>query len=267
MTNAGLRYYVRDKMVIFHKTGKRYLNVPLLLIMLYLYAIPCEGQNTQESIIDATSIWINQCRTQKGIGNLILDQKLNSVAEAHSNKMAELGMLTDSSSESGTPFERIKSEGLTDVNNFVVVARAKNINLLRNQLELPENFSKIVSPEMTHMGIGVKQDSAGESWLTIHMSERAITFTEFILSQSSTEDARRSITIKGNCPYEKIKVMLTSPETLNPKADVDQVITPQPSGDFEITLNFGEATGSFDFEFYVEQDGVYKLMNFFNINI
>lgn len=254
-------------MVIFHKTRRRYLNSPLLLIMLYLYAMPCEGQQSEKNIIDTTSSWINQCRSQKGIDALMVDQKLNSVAEMHSMKMVELDMLTDSSKELGTPFERIWSAALTDMNNLVVVSKSKNIVLLRNQLESPENLLKILSPEMTHMGIGVKQDSAGEFWLTIHMSERAITFTEFILSQSYTEDARRSITIKGSSSYKKIQVILVSPETLNPKVDVDQVITPQPNGDFEITLNFGEATGSFDFEFYVEKHGVYKLVNYFNMNI
>lgn len=255
-------------MVIFHKIRKRYLNIPLLLIMLCLYAIPCDGQQMHKDIIDATSAWINQCRAQKGIEALIADQKLNSVAEAHSIKMAELDILSDSGNELGTPLERIKSAALTDVNNLVVAARAKNIDLLRNQLGSPENLIKILSPEMTHMGIGVKQDSAGDTWLTIHMSERAVTFNEFILSQSYTEDARRSITIKGKSPYEKIKVMLiSSPESLNPRVDVDQVITPQTNGDFEITLNFGEATGDFNFEFYVEKHDVYKLVNYFNMNI
>ncbi|NLD37045.1 MAG: CAP domain-containing protein [Desulfatiglans sp.] len=267
MTNTGSQYYVRDKMLIFIKTRKRYLRVPLLFILFYLYVTPCGGQQITENIIDTTSTWINQCRTQKDIETLIIDQKLNSVAASHSMKMVELDMLSDSSKELGTPFERIKSAGLTDINNLVVVSKAKNIDLLQNQLESPENLLKILSPEMTHMGIGVKQDSAGEFWLTIHMSERAITFAEFILSQSYTEDAQRSITIKGNSLSKRIKVILASTETLYPKVDVDQIILPQPNGDFEITLNFGEATGSFDFEFYVEKDGGYKLMNFFNISI
>lgn len=235
--------------------------------MLNLYAMPCGGQQSQKNIIDTTLTWINQYRSQKGIGKLIIDQKLNSVAERHSIKMAELDMLSDSSTALGTPFDRIKSSGLTDINNLVAVARAKNLDLLLIQLESSENLLKILSPEMTHMGIGVRKDSAGEFWLTIHMSERAIAFTQFILSQAYTEDAQPSITIKGNSSYKKIKVKFVSPETLSPDAGVDQIIMPQPNGDFEITLNFGKETGSFDFKFYVEKDGVYKLKNFFNMNI
>ncbi|GEM_PF-2857248 len=254
-------------MFLFCALHKRYLNIPLLFIMLYLCVMPCEGQQSEKNIIDTTSTWINQRRSQKGIEALIIDQKLNSIAETHSNKMAELAVLSDSSKELGTPFERIKSAGLTDVNNLVVVAREKNIDLLQDQLQSPENLLKILSPDMTHIGIGVKKDSGGEFWLTIHMSERAISFNEFILSQSYTEDARRSITIKGNSPYKKIKLILASARGLDPKVDAERVITPQSNGDLEITLNFGEATGNFNFEFYVEKDSAYRLTNFFNMNI
>jgi hypothetical protein len=235
--------------------------------MFYVHDIPCVGQQIPDSIINTTLTWINQYRSQKGLQKLIIDQKLNRVAETHSVKMADLEMLSDSSTALGTPFERIKASGLTDKNNLVAVAKAKNLDLLRNQLESPENLLKILSSEMTHIGIGVKQDSKGEYWLTIHMSERAIAFTQFILSQTNTENAQRSITIKGNTSYKKINVIFASSETINPEVNVDHIIMPQPNGDFEITLDFGVITGSCDFEFYVEKDGVFKLMNFFNMNI
>ncbi len=235
--------------------------------MLYLCAIPCNGEQKPENISGTLFKSINHLRSQKGIEALIIDQKLNMVAEAHSTKMAELDILSEGNTALGTPFERIKSAALTDANNLVVVSKAKRADLLKDQLESPENLSKILSPEMTHVGIGVRQDSAGELWLTIQMSERAITFTEFILSQLDTEDAPRSITIKGSSLYKRIKVILNSPQSLNQKVDIEQIITPEPDGNFEISLNFGAATGGFDFKFYVEKDGDYKLKNFFNINI
>jgi hypothetical protein len=256
-----------NKMFLFYKFCKRHFSISFLFIIIYVYAMPCEGQQVSDNIIDTTLEWINKYRSQKGIEKLIIDQKLNMVAAAHSIKMAELGMLSDSSTALGTPFERIKSSGLTDANNLVAVAKARNFDLLRNQLESSENLSKISATEMTHMGIGVKQDSAGEFWLTIHMSEHAITFTQFILSQSDTEDTQRSITIKGNTSYGKIKVILASTETLNPEVNVDHIIEPQPNGDFEITIAFGTITGSCNFEFYVQKDGVYKLTNCFNMNV
>jgi hypothetical protein len=259
--------FERLKMFKYFKLPNRYFNILLLLIIFFIHTMPCGGEQAPENVVDTTLAWINQHRSQKGIEKFIIDQKLNSVAEAHSVKMAELDMLSDSSTVLGTPFERIKSSGLTDTNNLVVVARAKNLELIRNQLESAENLSKILSPEMTHMGIGIKQDSSGEFWFTIHMSEHAITFTQFILSQTDTEDAQRSITIKGNTSYEEVKVILVSPETLNPEVNVDQIIAPQTNGDFEITLAFGTITGRCDFEFYVQKDGVYKLTNFFNMNI
>lgn len=254
-------------MFIFYKFRKRYLSIAFFLIMLYLHAMPCGGALLNDNIVNTTSIWINQYRAQNGIGKLIIDQRLSGIAETHSVKMAELDLLSDSGTALGMPFERVKSSGLTDANNLVAVAKAKNFDLLRDQLESSENHSKILSPEMTHMGIGVKQDSTGEFWLTIHMAERAISFTQFILGQSYTEDAQRSILIKGNSSYKKIKVILTSTDTLNPDANIDHIIIPQPNGDFEVTLGFGEETGSCKFEFYVEKDGVYKLKNIFNMNI
>jgi hypothetical protein len=254
-------------MYAFYKLGKRYFSVFILLIMFYVHAMPCEGQQVPDNFVDKTLTWINQYRSQKDIEKLIIDQKLNRIAEEHSVKMAELGVLSDSSMELGTPFERIKASGLTYANNLVAVAKAKNLDLLRPQLESSLNLLKILSSEMTHVGIGVKQDSTGEFWLTIHMSEHAITFTQFIISQSDMEDAHRSIAIKGNTTYEKIKVILASPGTLNPEVNVDHIIVPESDGDFEITLNLSAITGSCDFEFYVQKDGVYKLTNFFNMNI
>ncbi|MGD9157980.1 MAG: hypothetical protein PVG39_06210, partial [Desulfobacteraceae bacterium] len=166
-----------------------------------------------------------------------------------------------------TPLERMQSSGLTDINNLVAVVKAKTIDLLPEQLESPENLSKIMSPEMTYAGIGIKEDSTGDLWLTIHMIERAITFSQFTLSQSNTTPVSRSITINGNTQYKKVRIILVPPEKSNPDLAVDRIIVPDSNNDFEITLTFGTATGSFDFEFYVRKDGVYKLKNFFTMGI
>jgi hypothetical protein len=99
------------------------------------------------------------------------------------------------------------------------------------------------------------------------MTERAITFTQYNLTQSNTMPVRRSITIKGNTPYKKIEVTLIPPDSLNPDLSADRIIDPDANGDFEITLTFGIATGIFDFEFYVQENGEYKLTNFISISI
>ena len=224
-------------------------------------------QQPPGNIADTVLTWINQVRVQKGLKILSIDPKLNRVAQKHSEKMVELNLLSASDPALGTPLERIKTSGLTYTNNLAVVAKAKTQDLLRQQIESQENLTKILSPEMTHAGIGVKQDSTGNLWLTIHMTERAITFTQFAFSQSNATPPEHSITIKGNTPYKKIKVILVPPENSNPDLEVDRVLVPDSNGDFKITLNMGTATGSFDFEFYVEKDGVYKLKNFFSMGV
>ena len=254
-------------MIILRKLNMGSFWLPFVLIIFSGNVMLYGGQQLPENTVDTTLTWINHVRVQKGLEKLSIDPKLNRVAKAHSEKMAEHNMLSDSDATLGTPFERIKSSGLTDINNLVAVARAKNLELLQQQIMSPENLSKILSPEMTRVGIGIKQDSAGDLWLTIHMIERSITFTQFTLSQSNTTPAGHSITIKGNTTYKKIEVILVPPENSNPDLEVDRIIVPDPDGGFEINLTFGTASGNFQFEFYVEKDGVYKLTNIFSMGI
>ncbi|MFC1837973.1 CAP domain-containing protein [Thermodesulfobacteriota bacterium] len=220
-----------------------------------------------DNIIDTTLTWINQAREREGLELLSIDPKLNRVAEKHSKQMLKHNMLSDNDPALGTPFERIESSGLTYINNLVAVARAKNRDLLREQLKSPGNKPKILAPDITHAGIGIEQDSTGNLWLTIHMTERAITFTQFTLSQSTDIPARRSITIKGNTPFKNIKATLVPAENTNPILAGDRIIVPDSSGDFEITFTLGTATGNFGFEFYVQKNGIYELKNFFSLDI
>ncbi len=254
-------------MLILRKFSMVYFGLPLVLIMLFGHVALYGGQQLPDNMVDTALKWINQTRAHKGLEILSIDTKLNMVAKKHSSQMVKYNILSDRNPVLGTPFERIQSSGLTDINNLVVVARAKTWALLQEQLESPENLSKILSPEMTDAGIGIEQDSAGDIWLTIHMVERAITFTQFTLSQSNDEPARRSITIKGNTRYKEDKATVIPPDDSNPNLAVDRIIVPDSNGNFEIKLTLGTATGSFDFKFYVQKDGVYKLKNCFSMDI
>lgn len=254
-------------MLILRKFKIHPFWLPFLLIMFFGYFQLCEGQQLPDNIVDTTITWVNQARVQEGLNILAIDPKLNMIAKQHSEQMIIHNILSDSDPVLGTPFERMQSSRLSDTNNLVVIAQAKTWNLIQDQLESPENLSKILSPEMTHAGIGIEQDSMGDLWLTIHMTERIITFTQFILNQSNTTPAGHSITIKGNTACKKVEIILVPPENSNPDLAVDRIITPDSNGNFEITLTFGTTTGNFDFEFYIEKDGVYKLKNFFTMTI
>ncbi len=222
---------------------------------------------SEQPPIDEVWTWVNQVRAQGQLEILYVDPQLNSVAETHSEQMAANNLLSDSNPELGTPYERIRLSGLTDINNLVAVAHAKNMDLLLKQLESPENLSKILSPEMTHGGVAVFQGSTGDLWLSIHLSERSITFTQFTLSQSNDVPASRSITISGNTLYEKIKLTVVPPEGSNPALAVDRIIFPDSGSNFEITYFFGTTTGNFSFEFSVQKDGVYILKNLFSMGV
>ncbi len=217
--------------------------------------------------IDTVLTWINHVRTQNNIKTLAIDPKLNKVALAHSRNMADHDLLAESGPVLDTPFKRIRSAGLTDINNLVVVAQAPDRNLLHGQLESQENLEKILSPEMTNAGIGAVSGPKGNLWLTIHMTERAITFTRFSLSQSNATPAKRSITIRGNTAYKKLKILMVPPEDIMQDLDLEHIVVPDSNGDFEITLSFGVSTGSFGFEFSVSEEGEYKIKNSFSMNI
>ena len=250
----------------------RKLNIALLWLVFVLpvffgnASLRAEEQSL-EAVKDSAVNWVNQVRTEQGIQTLAIDSKLNEIAETHSKKMAANDLLSENDPVSGTPFERIRSSGLTDVNNLVVVAKAPDWDQLRDQLESQENLEKIISPEMTRMGVGIVSGPNGNLWLTIHMIERAITFTQFTLSQSNTVPARHSITIRGNTLYKKIRVLMVPPEGIEQKLALEHVVIPDANGDFEITLSFGISTGNFSLNFSVLQANKYKLMNSFSMDV
>lgn len=254
-------------MVILRKFNMGSFLLALVLIMFSGHTLLYGEEQLPDNLVDTTLTYINQVRAEKGLNKLSINPRLNTVAEKHSKQMIEHNMLSDGNSILGTPFERAQSSRITDSNNLVAVAQAKNCDLLQMQLESPEIISKIMSPEMTHTGIGIEQDSTGDLWLTIHMVERAITFTQFILNQSNTDPVTRSIIIKGNTTCKKIEFILVPPENSNPDLAVDRIIVPDSNGDFEIRYSFGTETGLFEFEFYIQKIEDSKLTNFFSISI
>ena len=254
-------------MPIFKKNKMSFLWLALITVMFFGNVMVYGEQQLSDDIAGKTLELINLNRVSAGFKTLSVDPRLNKIAEKHVENMAENNTLAGSNAALETPFEKLRSSGLTDINNLIVVARAETFDLLKEQLESEVNLSKLLSSEMTHVGIGVTLDSAGELWLAIYMTERAITLTHFTLSQSDTNPVSHSITIKGNTAYKNIRLVLVPPEDLKTNLVADRILHPDSNGNFETDLNLGTMTGSFDFEFYVEINGVYKLKNFFNMGI
>lgn len=210
--------------------------------------------------------WVNQIRTEKGLQQLDIDTRLNETAKAHSEKMSDHDLLAESAPGLGTPLERIRTAGLTDTNNLVVVGRTLDWESLLEQLESGNNTAKILSHEMTHLGVGIFSDPDGSRWVTLHMIERAISFTLFTMHQSNGNPVKRSMTINGNTTHEKVRALLVPPEE-SKAASIEHIVVPDGNGDFEIELSFGISTGNFGFEFSISDNGMYELKNFFSMDI
>ncbi|MFC1839595.1 hypothetical protein ACFL1N_08445, partial [Thermodesulfobacteriota bacterium] len=166
----------------------------------------------------------------------------------------------------GTPFERIRKSRLSETNSLVVVARASEWDSLVQQFDSEVNTSKILSPEMTHMGVGIFADTNGNHWVTLHMTERAINFTLFTMNQTTGNPIKRSMKINGNTRHEKVRALLIPPEDSS-RDTLEQIVVPDSNGDFEIKFSFGVTAGNFSFEFSVFENEMYKLKNSFSMEI
>lgn len=237
-------------------------------LFLFIFCLPffIHAEEQPGITVDSILTHVNQLRTQEGLSELVVDKQLNDAAGMHSTKMAELDLLSVSSPELGTPFERVRKSRLTDTNSLVVVAKALNWSSLEEQLGSEDNLSKILSPEMTHMGVGIYADAEENHWVTLHMTERAINFTLFTMNQTTGNPIKRSMKITGNTRHEKIRVLMIFPED-SARDNVEQIIVPDSNGDFEVKLSFGITTGNFSFEFSVSDNGEYKLKNSFSMGI
>ena len=225
------------------------------------------AEESQSAMKDKIIGWVNKTRVEKGLPELTVDLRLNKAAKAHSENMVGHNLLSENDPSLGTPFERIRAAGLTDIDNLIVVAKASDWDDLRGQLESEVKIEKILSPEMTHIGVGIVSDKKGNYWVTLHMTERAITFTQFTLNQSTGDPVRRSIKINGKTIHEKVKALLIPPENSSSVA-AERIVVPDSDGDFEISLSFGTATGNFSFEFFVSDGGgAYELKNYFSMDI
>ncbi len=211
--------------------------------------------------------WANQVRVKNGLPELIADPRLNEAAKTHSENMVRFNLLSESSPSLGTPFERARTSGVTDTNNLVVVAKAHDLDHLTAELESGAGISRILSPEMTHLGVGMATDTEGSQWVTLHMTGRTIDFSKFTIHQSNTVPSSRSIAIQGHTQYKKIKALLLPSDEVKQDLTLEHIVIPDSNGNFEVTISFGISTGSFGIEFYILDQGEYKLRNSFSMDI
>lgn len=110
---------------------------------------------------DGMIILVNKERKQKGLKELIYDQKLRDVARVHSGDMFDRGYFSHYSIEGKTVADRAKA---MEVKYLVIgenLAYAPNLELAHNGLmNSPGHRANILSPEYSKVGIGLMDGGA-----------------------------------------------------------------------------------------------------------
>lgn len=246
----------------------------MIAIICWIVIHPVEAQCSAEMGIDMTAEenviveLVNTLRTEHGIPEVTIDPLLTQVAAEHSQDMAVKKIVDDGPPVYQPPFERALSKRLSDMNHLVVVA-AGTMDVLKHVIQSDTGaMDKLLSPGMTHAG--VKIFSAGDDmrWLTIHMLERVITFTNFKLETSSGVAPGKSITIQGITPVDKVKVdMIFGQEPDAEVSDKTKIVLPDSTQNFSVSFDFDLGDGQYGFLFRVYENGKYRKTNYFDIKV
>lgn len=209
---------------------------------------------------------VNTLRVKENVPELKVDPLLNQVAKEHSQVMAVKKILDSGPPVYQSPFERSSKKRLSDINNRVVVARANSMEGLKNFIQSDKaTIKNLLLAEMTNIGVGIIS-MEGHMWLTIHMVERVITFKNFMLKTRSGVVPKKSITIHGVTPKEKIQVGMIYGKNLG-SGDYKRikVTIPDSDGSFSVSFDFDLGDGDYGFLFWVYEDGQYRESNYFDI--
>jgi hypothetical protein len=182
--------------------------------------------------------------------------------------MAGKKILDDGPPVYQTPFERALSKRLSDMNHLVVVA-AGTLDALKHFIQSDTGaMDKLLSPAMTHAGIRIFSAGDDMRWLTIHMLERVITFTNFKLETSSGVAPGKSITIQGVTPVDKVQVgMIFGQELDTQEYDSTKIAIPDSKNNFSVSFDFDLGDGQYGFLFWVYENGQYRKSNYFGIKV
>nr|WP_320012397.1 CAP domain-containing protein [uncultured Desulfobulbus sp.] len=225
-----------------------------------------QAQESQQELADKVYTWVNQQREGNSLSTLEVDSRLQTVARAHSQAMHKQNLVAATGPTFDSPEDRIKASGLTEVDTLVVVAKGASWEELVTQLGQEENLQVLLSPAMTHIGVGVTED--GENyWLTVQLVERRITFGTFTFTQTSSIPIRRSLEITGSSDQQKIKVVVIAPGASSTQVASEHVLTPDATGAFDEVLSLGSATGDFQFQFSCLRGDSYTLKHAFTLEV
>jgi len=99
---------------------------------------------------------VNEERTSRGLGKLVMDSKLQEVARAHSKDMLEKGYFSHTSQGGKSPFDRMHDAGITFLVAGENLALAPTVDIAHNGLmNSPGHRANILTGEFGKVGIGV----------------------------------------------------------------------------------------------------------------
>ena len=206
--NKGTRYLILAKGGIPDLRNKILTCLTAAFVLLSVLSLEekCLALNSTPLTTEEKSVLqlANNLRGKYSLPKLQVDSLLNQVAKAHSQDMAARKIPDSGPPEYETPFQRARKKRLTDLGNVVVVAKGNSLEDLQAFLQTDQAaLQNLLSPQLTHIGIGIVPAQDNTIWLTIHMVERVITFSEFKLKRLSGVVPRRFISINGVVPAEK----------------------------------------------------------------
>jgi uncharacterized protein YkwD len=99
---------------------------------------------------------VNIERTSRGLSPLVVDSKLTEIARQHSEEMFKLSYFDHISPISGSPFDRMKADGITYISAGENIAYAPNVDVSHNGLmNSPEHKANILDSDFNKIGIGI----------------------------------------------------------------------------------------------------------------
>jgi uncharacterized protein YkwD len=99
---------------------------------------------------------VNEERVQRGLGALVWDERLVSVARSHSEEMFQLKYFSHESPVTGSPFDRLLAARISYSRAGENLAFAQSVSVAHRALmDSPGHRENILRPEFTRIGIGV----------------------------------------------------------------------------------------------------------------
>lgn len=105
---------------------------------------------------------LNDFRRKQGLNVLKLDEKLNSLAQAYAERMAEEDFLAHIDPDGKNPEERAQAAGIENPIGENLARESKTEYAHEGLLRSATHRSNILTPEWTHVGLGVAKNDKGE---------------------------------------------------------------------------------------------------------